>query len=66
VSRAPAQPAARPGEPRAFTASPTAPDLASRFAHGEDIPLDSGTHFIPMEAPGLVAAHVEAIANRVE
>ncbi|MEX2229878.1 MAG: alpha/beta hydrolase [Dehalococcoidia bacterium] len=65
VIRAPAQPDAAPGEPRAFTASPTAPDLASRFAHAEDVPLDRGTHFIPMEAPALVGAHVAEMASRL-
>jgi lipase len=38
-----------------MAASPTAPDLASRFRHGMDLRLDSVTHLIPMEAPALVA-----------
>jgi len=35
--------------------SPTAPDLASRFKHAEDIVLADTSHFIPMEAPERVA-----------
>ena len=38
-----------------MAASPTAPNLASRFAHGTDICLKDRSHFIPMEDPGLVA-----------
>lgn len=38
-----------------MSASPTAPDLAAHFALGEDVPLPHLSHFIPMEAPGLVA-----------
>ena len=38
-----------------MSASPTAPDLASRFQHGTAIYLPDLTHFIPMEAPELVA-----------
>ncbi|MBE2271128.1 MAG: alpha/beta hydrolase [Anaerolinea sp.] len=41
-----------------FTSSPTAPDLASRFQHAEDVHLPEHTHFIPMEAPELVADYV--------
>jgi pimeloyl-ACP methyl ester carboxylesterase len=35
--------------------SPTAPDLASSFAHGADTLLAEHSHFIPMESPELVA-----------
>lgn len=35
--------------------SPTAPDLAAAFRHGEDIVLADTSHFIPMEAPGRIA-----------
>jgi lipase len=35
--------------------SPTAPDLASSFAHGTDTLLAEHSHFIPMESPELVA-----------
>jgi lipase len=56
---------ARRPEPGAVDmgASPTAPDLASRFRRGEDIPLPDRSHFIPMEAPGLVAAFVRELAR---
>jgi pimeloyl-ACP methyl ester carboxylesterase len=37
-----------------MTASPTVPDLASRFLHGEDIVDRQHGHLLPMEAPGLV------------
>jgi len=40
-----------------MTASLTAPDLAARFRHGRDIVVPH-SHFIPMEAPGLVAEYV--------
>jgi lipase len=35
--------------------SPTAPDLASNFAHGADIRVAEYSHFIPMEGPEFVA-----------
>jgi pimeloyl-ACP methyl ester carboxylesterase len=37
--------------------SPAAPDLASRFANGQDM-LVEHSHFIPMEAPELVADQI--------
>ena len=47
-----------------FTASPTAPDLASKFHDAQDIYLPDATHFIPMESPSLVAGHLgELIAG---
>lgn len=42
--------------------SPTAPDLADRFAHGRDLHLPDYSHFVPMEAPGLVAGLLRDIA----
>ena len=50
-------------KPGAFdlAASPTAPDLASRFAHGRDIVLPEASHFIPMEQPELVAEEIEKL-----
>jgi len=36
-------------------ASPTAPDLAQRFAHGRDLVAAGHSHYIPMEDPLLVA-----------
>lgn len=44
-------------------ASPTAPDLASRFPHGRDMVV-AGSHFIPMEAPDWVAAEIRAALTR--
>lgn len=47
-----------------MSASPTAPDLASRFTHGTDVPLPQYSHFIPMEAPDLVADYVRKDARK--
>jgi hypothetical protein len=41
-----------------LNASPTAPDLAAQFAYGRDIFLPEHNHYIPMEAPDLVAAEI--------
>jgi len=43
------------------SASPTAPDLASRFQHGRDLYFPDHTHFLPMESPELVAAHARML-----
>jgi pimeloyl-ACP methyl ester carboxylesterase len=43
-------------------ASPTAPDLASRFARGREVLLPDASHFIPMEHPDLVAAEIRQLA----
>ncbi len=48
-----------------FSGSPTARDVANWFPSAEDVPLPQYTHFIPMEAPGLVARHVEEMAGGV-
>ena len=49
-----------PGEmPRDMSASPTAPDLVSRFRNATDYAMPEATHFFPMEDPGLVARHIE-------
>jgi len=42
----------------AMGASPTAPDLAARFAYGADTLLTEHLHFIPMESPQRVAKFV--------
>jgi lipase len=47
-----------------MSASPTAPDLASHFANSEDVPLPELTHFMPMQAPALVARHIEEMAAK--
>lgn len=41
-----------------LNASPTAPDLAAKFPHARDIFLPDHNHYIPMEAPQLVAAEI--------
>ncbi len=55
-----ARPAASPGD---FAGSPTNPDLARAFPHGEDVPLPDNTHFIPMESPALVAKHIRDLST---
>ncbi len=45
-----------------MSSSPTAPDLASHFLHGLDVPLPQYSHFIPMEAPDLVAGYIREMA----
>ncbi|MCK9517839.1 MAG: alpha/beta hydrolase [Dehalococcoidia bacterium] len=47
--------------PLDMSSSPTAPDLATHFKHGEDVHLPEYSHFIPMEAPGFVARHIEEL-----
>jgi len=41
-----------------LNASPTAADLASKFARGRDVYLPDHNHYIPMEAPELVTAEI--------
>lgn len=41
-----------------LAASPTAPDLASKFPHGRDVFLEGRSHYIPMEAPELVVEEI--------
>lgn len=48
-----------------FFDSPTDPGLAAAFPRGEDVALGDRSHFIPMEAPDLVARHVAEVAGRV-
>lgn len=57
--RDPSNPAA------AFSGSPTTPDLVDWFPNAEDFFLPEYTHFIPMEAPALVASHVDELMGRV-
>lgn len=60
---------ARPPDPSnpaaAFDGSPTDPEVASWFVRGEDVSLPEHSHFIPMEAPALVARHVGEMAAGV-
>jgi len=46
-----------------FSASPTAPDLAAQFPNAIDVQLAQYSHFIPMEAPELVADYVRQTAG---
>jgi hypothetical protein len=41
-----------------FSKSPTWPGLADEFPHGRDVYLPELTHFIPMQAPQLVARFI--------
>ncbi len=41
-----------------FSLSPTWPELADHFPNGEDVYLPQLTHFIPMQAPELLAKHI--------
>ena len=41
-----------------FSQSPTWAGLAAAFPNGEDVHLPDLTHFIPMQRPDLVAAHI--------
>ncbi len=43
-----------------MAASPTAPDLASRFKRGRDVPVKY-SHFVPMEAPEFVAGQLRSV-----
>jgi pimeloyl-ACP methyl ester carboxylesterase len=43
-------------------ASPTAADLATRFARGRDVVLEGASHFIPMEFPDRV---IEEVRNMI-
>ncbi|MEZ5709603.1 MAG: alpha/beta hydrolase [Blastomonas sp.] len=47
--------AALPDAPHDFANSPTPPDLAAHFQQGEDRHLAHLTHFMPMQAPDLIA-----------
>jgi hypothetical protein len=41
-----------------FTTSPTWPGLASEFRRGTDVQLPDLSHFMPMQAPALIAEYV--------
>lgn len=45
-----------------LNASPTAPDLASHFPNGHDVVLEGRGHYIPMEAPELVADAIRRLS----
>lgn len=44
-----------------FSNSPTWPELAAAFPNGRDVYLPHLTHFIPMQQPEVVAAHVREL-----
>ena len=48
-----------------MSGSPTDPDLAQRLPNAEDFAFADLTHFIPMEAPALVAKHVEEMLAKM-
>lgn len=45
-----------------LAASPTAPDLASRFARGREVVLAEASHYIAMEEPAMVADEIRQLA----
>ena len=48
-----------------LSTSTCVPDLAAHFQQAEDVYLPQYTHFIPMEAPALVAAHARELWQRL-
>jgi len=46
-----------------LAASPTAADLAGRFARGRDVVLEGASHFIPMELPHRVVQEVRTLVG---
>jgi lipase len=46
-------------------ASPTAADLASKFANGRDLVLPGCSHYIPMEMPGRVAEEIGRLSAEI-
>ena len=51
---------------RRFSTSPTDPLLASRLPRGRDVLLAERSHFIPMEAPEVVARHIRELLRSAE
>ena len=45
-----------------MSASPTWPGLAAALPNAEDVFLPEHSHFMPMEAPELVASHLRELA----
>ena len=54
-----------PDEQWSMMVSPTWPGLVGELRNAEEIVLEEHSHFIPMEAPGLVATHIEELAASV-
>ncbi len=53
------------GAGRPLATSTCVPDLVSYFRDAEDVYLPQHSHFIPMEAPGLVASHARELRERL-
>lgn len=49
-----------------FSRSPTWPGLAAAFPKGRDVFLPALSHFIPMQRPALVAAHIRELLEAPE
>ena len=49
-----------------FSRSPTWPGLAAAFPKGRDVYLPALSHFIPMQRPALVAAHIRELLEAPE
>ena len=49
-----------------FSRSPTWPGLADAFPNGRDVHHPELSHFMPMQAPGLVAEHIEELRRAHE
>ena len=65
VLRAMARPASDPrAGPMDFARSPTWAGLAAAFPNGRDVHYPQLTHFLPMQAPDLVARHIRDLAGR--
>ncbi len=45
--------------------SPTAPDVAARFANAREVFLPENNHFIPMEAPHVIVREIRAALDRM-
>jgi pimeloyl-ACP methyl ester carboxylesterase len=58
--------AGRTWQPGVFdpSASPTAPDIAARFANAKEVFLAENNHFIPMEAPHVMVREIRAVLGR--
>jgi pimeloyl-ACP methyl ester carboxylesterase len=46
------------------SASPTAPNVAARFANAKDLLLPENNHFIPMEAPRVMVREIRNVLSR--
>lgn len=55
------EPQADAAAPVDMSASPTAPDLVTYLRNGEDFHYPDLSHFIPMQAPEVVAQHVQEL-----